>query len=45
MPPRCIHQFLPIDTPQAGKRFLKNWRPDIAIWAEQFTPTHLRAFP
>ena len=35
MPPRCIHQFLPIDTPQAGKRFLKNWRPDIAIWAEQ----------
>lgn len=35
MPPRCRHQFLPLDTPGAARRFLDNWRPDLAIWAEQ----------
>ena len=35
MPPRCRHQFLPLDTPGAARRFLDHWRPDLAIWAEQ----------
>ena len=35
MPPRCRHQFLPLDTPGAARRFLDHWRPDLAVWAEQ----------
>jgi len=35
LPPRTRHQFAPIDTPQAARRFLDHWRPDLAIWAEQ----------
>lgn len=32
--PRAIHQFAPIDTPQAVRRFLDHWRPSIAIFTE-----------
>lgn len=35
MPERTQHQFLPLDTPNAAKRFLDHWQPDLAIWAEQ----------
>ena len=35
MPPQTMHQFAPLDTPQAAKRFLDHWQPDLAIWAEQ----------
>lgn len=35
LPPRTLHQFAPIDTPQAAQRFLRHWRPDLSIWAEQ----------
>lgn len=35
LPPRTVHQFLPLDTPAYGARFLDHWRPDLAIWAEQ----------
>jgi 3-deoxy-D-manno-octulosonic-acid transferase len=29
-----IHQFCPVDTPQAVHRFLEYWKPDLAIWIE-----------
>jgi 3-deoxy-D-manno-octulosonic-acid transferase len=29
-----IHQFVPVDTPQATSRFLRHWRPDIGFWVE-----------
>lgn len=35
LPPRTVHQFLPLDTPGYGARFLDHWRPDLAVWAEQ----------
>ena len=31
----AVHQFLPIDLPNAMDRFLTHWKPDLAIWAEQ----------
>ena len=35
LPPRTVHQFLPLDAPQYLHRFLDHWRPDLSIWAEQ----------
>ena len=35
LPERTCHQFLPIDAPKYRKAFLKHWRPDMLIWAEQ----------
>jgi 3-deoxy-D-manno-octulosonic-acid transferase len=35
LPPRCQHQFLPLDAPEYIGRFLDHWRPELAIWAEQ----------
>lgn len=32
--PRTIHQFAPLDTPGAARRFLEAWRPDLAVFAE-----------
>ncbi|OJW50594.1 MAG: hypothetical protein BGO67_05835 [Alphaproteobacteria bacterium 41-28] len=34
LPKNTIHQFCPVDTPQAVGRFLKHWQPDLAIWVE-----------
>jgi 3-deoxy-D-manno-octulosonic-acid transferase len=34
LPPRCSHQFSPIDTPQAAQAFLNHWHPSLAIWCE-----------
>ena len=34
LPPRAAHQFLPVDGPRAGARFLDHWRPDLAVFAE-----------
>lgn len=37
--PRVIHQFVPVDTLPAVKRFLQHWRPDVALWVEsEFWP-------
>lgn len=37
--PRVVHQFVPVDTPAAVKRFLAHWRPDLALWVEsEFWP-------
>ncbi len=35
MPPRTVHQFLPLDAPQFVSRFLDRWRPDLAVWSDQ----------
>ncbi len=38
-----IHQFAPIDTPQAVKAFLDHWRPDLAVFIESdIWPIQLR---
>lgn len=29
-----IHQYVPVDTPQATHRFMRHWRPDVALWVE-----------
>ncbi len=34
LPKNTTHQFSPVDTPQAVRRFLKHWQPDLAIWVE-----------
>lgn len=34
LPPRCQHQFAPVDTPEATARFLDHWRPALAVWCE-----------
>ncbi|MDP3834961.1 MAG: glycosyltransferase N-terminal domain-containing protein [Hydrogenophaga sp.] len=34
LPPRCQHQFAPVDTPEAVARFLDHWRPSLAVWCE-----------
>src|SRR5690606_9054266 len=43
LPPRCVHQFAPLDAPGPLKRFLKHWRPDAAIFVEsELWPQMLR---
>ncbi|WP_264213065.1 3-deoxy-D-manno-octulosonic acid transferase [Leisingera thetidis] len=34
MPPRCRHQFPPLDTAAAVDRFLTHWRPDLGVFVE-----------
>lgn len=34
LPPGAIHQFAPVDTPNAVARFLEHWRPDVGIFVE-----------
>ncbi|MEM7422683.1 MAG: glycosyltransferase N-terminal domain-containing protein [Pseudomonadota bacterium] len=34
LPPRAIHQYVPVDTASAVRRFLDHWRPDLAVWVE-----------
>jgi len=34
LPPRALHQFLPIDTPAAAQAFVAHWRPDVAVFVE-----------
>ncbi|MEY4978422.1 MAG: hypothetical protein RLZZ352_692 [Pseudomonadota bacterium] len=34
LPPRCQHQFAPVDTPEATARFLDHWQPTLAVWCE-----------
>ena len=39
LPGGVIHQFAPIDTPDATLRFLRHWKPDIGFWVEsEFWP-------
>ncbi|WP_319824230.1 3-deoxy-D-manno-octulosonic acid transferase [Thalassovita sp.] len=34
LPDGAIHQFIPVDTPDAVTRFLDHWRPDMACFVE-----------
>lgn len=39
LPPGARHQYVPVDTAPAVRRFLAHWRPDLAIWVEsEFWP-------
>jgi len=51
MPPRALHQYVPLDAIPFVRRFLDHWKPDLAIWTEsEFWPalmveTHKRGVP
>ena len=34
LPSRALHQFVPVDTPAATRRFLDHWRPDIGLFVD-----------
>ncbi|MEP2782077.1 MAG: glycosyltransferase N-terminal domain-containing protein [Pseudoruegeria sp.] len=34
LPPRCVHQYLPVDTHKAVNQFLDHWRPIAGIFTE-----------
>ncbi len=34
LPFRVLHQYAPVDAPGAVKRFLKHWRPSLAVFVE-----------
>ena len=34
LPHEAFHQYAPIDTPQAARRFVEHWRPDLAVFVE-----------
>jgi 3-deoxy-D-manno-octulosonic-acid transferase len=34
LPPRALHQYIPIDHVGWIQRFLDHWRPDLALWME-----------
>jgi 3-deoxy-D-manno-octulosonic-acid transferase len=34
LPRRALHQYVPVDLPDAVERFLGHWRPDLGIWVE-----------
>lgn len=34
LPARAIHQYVPVDLPDAVARFLDHWRPDLVLWIE-----------
>lgn len=48
---RVIHQFMPLDVPRWGRRFLRHWRPQAAVFTEsELWPTmiglcHARNIP
>ena len=48
LPPRAMHQFAPVDTPQAVHAFLDYWYPtmglfiDSELWPNMFTISHQR---
>ena len=44
LPPRAIHQYVPVDRPGAVRSFLDHWQPEIALWAEsEFWPNLIDA--
>ena len=39
LPGRALHQYAPVDRPDAVRRFLDHWRPGLALWTEsEFWP-------
>lgn len=51
LPPRCMHQFAPLDAKRAVRRFLNHWRPSAAIfveseiWPQMLQETHAFGTP
>ncbi len=51
LPEGALHQFSPLDTPQATRRFLDHWRPDLVafveseVWPNQIVAAHRRGLP
>ena len=51
LPPRAVHQYVPVDRIAWVRRFLDHWRPDAAIWVESeiwpnlVLETHRRGVP
>jgi 3-deoxy-D-manno-octulosonic-acid transferase len=44
LPEGALHQFAPLDLPDAVERFLDHWRPGLALWVEsELWPTTLGA--
>ncbi len=42
LPPRALHQYVPLDHAPYVRRFLAHWRPDLALWIEsEFWPSLL----
>jgi 3-deoxy-D-manno-octulosonic-acid transferase len=34
LPPRALHQYVPVDSVNSVRRFLAHWRPDLALFVE-----------
>ncbi len=34
LPPRAFHQYVPVDRAGWARRFVKHWKPDLALWVE-----------
>jgi 3-deoxy-D-manno-octulosonic-acid transferase len=34
LPPRVLHQFMPLDVPRYMRRFVNHWQPDLVLFAE-----------
>lgn len=34
LPPRALHQFVPIDLPSSTERFLDHWRPQVGLFVD-----------
>lgn len=51
LPPRCVHQFAPLDARAALRRFLDHWQPTAAIfveselWPQMLGQSHARGIP
>lgn len=51
LPPRVIHQFVPLDVGPWVARFLDHWRPTLSVWTESelwpgmLVATHARGAP
>jgi len=51
LPPRAFHQYVPVDSRKAVRRFLAHWRPDLALfieselWPNLIVETHALGVP
>jgi 3-deoxy-D-manno-octulosonic-acid transferase len=34
LPPRALHQYIPLDHPRYVRRFLDHWQPQLVLWTE-----------
>jgi 3-deoxy-D-manno-octulosonic-acid transferase len=51
LPPRVLHQFMPLDVPRYVRRFLNHWEPDLVLiaeselWPNMISEVHARGIP